>query len=202
VVEKTKLGRPRAFDADAALDKAMMVFWEHGYEGASLNDLTEAMGISRKSLYAAFGNKESLFCKALQRYSEGPGAYLNEAMRAPTAREVATSVLTGAVRSNTRDDCPSGCLGVQGALAVGETGRVAHDTLAAWRAQGQLDLRDRFRRAVEEGDLPATADPDLIARYVMTIANGVTVQATGGATRADLQLVADAALLNWPPGGQ
>lgn len=202
MVEKTKLGRPRAFDADAALDKAMMVFWEHGYEGASLNDLTEAMGISRKSLYAAFGNKESLFCKALQRYSEGPGAYLNEAMRAPTAREVATSVLTGAVRSNTRDDCPSGCLGVQGALAVGETGRVAHDTLAAWRAQGQLDLRDRFRRAVEEGDLPATADPDLIARYVMTIANGVTVQATGGATRADLQLVADAALLNWPPGGQ
>lgn len=194
-----QLGRPRAFDAEAALQKAMVVFWEQGYDGASLADLTEAMGISRKSMYAAFGNKEDLFRKALQRYAEGPGAYVVEALRAPEAREVAALFLAGSVRANTLPGLPAGCLGVQGALAVGATGRVAHDTLAAWRALGQEHLRDRFRRAVEEGDLPANAEPELIARYLMTIANGMSVQASGGATREDLRRVADAALRNWPP---
>ncbi len=198
-MEKAQLGRPRAFDAEAALEKAMLAFWEQGYEGASLADLTEAMGISRKSLYAAFGNKEQLFRKALERYAEGPGAYVTRALRAPTAREVAAVFLTGSVLANTRPGCPAGCLGVQGALAVGETGRLARDILAEWRAQGQAYLRDRFQRAVEEGDLPADADAELIARYVMTIANGMAVQAAGGAAREDLQRVSDAALRNWPP---
>jgi AcrR family transcriptional regulator len=193
------LGRPRAFDADAALDKAMAVFWQQGYEGASLADLTEAMGISRKSMYAAYGNKEELFRKVLQRYTDGPASYVVEALQAPTAREAATLFLTGALRSNTTPGWPAGCLGVQGALAVGETGRVAHDALAEWRALGQMHLRDRFRRAVREGDLPAGADPDLIARYLMTIANGLSVQAAGGATRDELQGVAAAALRAWPP---
>lgn len=198
-MDKAQPGRPRAFDAEAALQKAMLVFWEQGYDGASLADLTEAMGISRKSMYAAFGNKEDLFRKALQRYTEGPGAYILEALQAPTAREVATRFLVGSVRANTRPGFPAGCLGVQGALAVGSTGRVAHDTLAAWRALGQAYLRDRFRQAVEDGDLPPAAEPELIARYVMTIANGLAVQAAGGAARADLQRVAEAALRNWPP---
>jgi AcrR family transcriptional regulator len=198
-VEKARLGRPRAFDAEAALEKAMAVFWEQGYEGASLANLTNAMGISRKSMYAAFGNKEELFRKALQRYTEGSGAYVVQALQATTAREVAEAFLTGSVRANTQPACPAGCLGVQGALAVGENGRVARDTLAEWRARGQQHLRDRFQRAVEQGDLPADADPELIARYLMTIANGMTVQAAGGAAREDLQRVADAALRNWPP---
>ena len=198
-MEKTQLGRPRAFDADAALQTAMTVFWEQGYEGASLADLTEAMGISRKSMYAAFGNKEELFRKVLERYTEGPASYIVAALRAPTAREVATVFLAGAARASTRPGCPTGCLGVQGALATGGTGQVARDTLAEWRARGQAILRDRFRRAVEEGDLPAAADPDLIARYVMTIANGMAVQAAGGAAGEELQRVADAALRSWPP---
>lgn len=195
----SQIGRPRAFDAEAALEKAMMVFWAQGYEGASLTDLTEAMGISRKSLYAAYGNKEDLFRKALQRYTEGPGAYVAEALQAATAREVAMAFLAGSARANTLPGLPAGCLGVQGALAVGETGRVARDTLAEWRAHGEALLRDRFRQAVHAGDLPAGADPEKIARYVMTIANGVAVQAAGGATCEDLQQVADAALQNWPP---
>ncbi|MEU5553692.1 TetR/AcrR family transcriptional regulator [Micromonospora sp. NPDC047793] len=198
-MEKVQQGRPRGFDAEAALQKAMTVFWKQGYEGASLADLTEAMGISRTSMYAAFGNKEQLFHLALQRYEEGPGAYVVQALGAPTAREVATAFLTGSVQANTRPGCPAGCLGVQGALVVGETGQVARDTLAAWRARGQQHLRDRFQLAVEKGDLPADADPDLIARFVMTIANGMAVQAAGGATREDLQRVADAALRHWPP---
>lgn len=195
----SQIGRPRAFDAEAALEKALTVFWAQGYEGASLTDLTEAMGISRKSLYAAYGNKEDLFRKALRRYAEGPGAYVAEALRAPTAREVAMAFLAGSVRATTLPGLPAGCLGVQGALVTGETGRVARDTLAQWRAHGQALLRDRFRQAVESGDLPADADPEKIARYVMTIANGVAVQAAGGARCEDLQQVADAALRNWPP---
>ncbi len=199
LVTKAQVGRPRAFDAEAALQKAMVVFWEQGYEGASLADLTEAMGISRKSMYAAFGNKEDLFRLALQRYTEGPGAYILEALQAPTAREVATSFLDGSVRANTRPGFPAGCLGVQGALAVGATGQVARDTLAAWRALGLTYLRERFQRAVDDGDLPADADPELIARYLMTLANGLAVQAAGGAARDELVRVAGAALRNWPP---
>jgi len=198
-VEKAHVGRPREFDAEEALLKAMRVFWEQGYDGASLTDLTERMGISRKSMYAAFGNKEELFRKALQRYTDIQAVYVFEALKAPTAREVATAFLAGAAVANTRPGCPSGCLGVQGALAAGSTGEVARDTLVAWRALGQEYLRERFQRAVDEGDLPAGADPDLVARYLMTISNGMSVQATGGATQEELQRVADAALRNWPP---
>ncbi|SDG04569.1 transcriptional regulator, TetR family [Lentzea fradiae] len=194
-----QIGRPREFDADEALEKAMLVFWEQGYEGASLTDLTERMGISRKSLYAAFGNKEELFRKALRRYEDGPVAYVAEVLRAPTALEVAQGFLRGAVRANTRPDCPRGCLGVQAALAAGESGRPVRDLLADWRDSGVTYLRQRFERAVEEGDLPADADPELIARYLMTVANGLAVQASGGVEYEVLRRVAEAALRNWPP---
>jgi AcrR family transcriptional regulator len=199
VAGKTPIGRPRGFDADAALERAMIVFWEQGYEGASLTDLTAAMGITKTSMYAAFGNKEDLFRKALERYEEGPAAYVARALRQPTAREVATAFLAGSVAASTRPGCPAGCLGVQGSLAAGEAGRTARDTLTAWRDEGRAHLHDRFRRAVDEGDLPADADPALLARYVMTVANGIAVQAAGGAGGDELRQVADVALRNWPP---
>ncbi|GHH91196.1 TetR/AcrR family transcriptional regulator [Streptomyces capillispiralis] len=199
ITRKAPIGRPRGFDADEALERAMKVFWEQGYEGASLTDLTSAMGITRKSMYAAFGNKEDLFRKALDRYTDGPASYAARAMELPSAREVATAFLTGSVRATTSPGCPAGCLGVQGSLAAGDAGRVAQDTLTAWRDDGRARLRDRFRRAVDEGDLPPDADPELLARYLMTVANGIAVQAAGGATRPELQRVADAALRNWPP---
>ncbi|GGX68459.1 TetR/AcrR family transcriptional regulator [Streptomyces minutiscleroticus] len=196
---KAPVGRPRGFDADEALERAMRVFWEQGYEGASLTDLTGAMGITRTSMYAAFGNKEELFRKALERYTEGPASYAARALREPTARQVAAAFLDGSVRATTRPGCPAGCLGVQGSLAAGDTGRDARDTLAAWREEGTSRLRDRFRRAVDEGDLPADTDPGALARYLMTVANGIAVQAAGGATREDLRQVADMALRGWPP---
>ncbi|GAA3170085.1 TetR/AcrR family transcriptional regulator [Streptomyces virens] len=199
ITRKAPVGRPRGFDADEALERAMLVFWEQGYEGASLTDLTTAMGITRTSMYAAFGNKEQLFRKALERYTEGPASYAARAMEQPSAKEVATAFLAGSVRATTRPGCPAGCLGVQGSLAAGESGRAAQDALIAWRDDGRLRLRQRFQRAVDEGDLPADADPDLLARYLMTVANGIAVQAAGGATHSELQQVADAALRNWPP---
>ncbi|MFI5841506.1 TetR/AcrR family transcriptional regulator [Catenuloplanes sp. NPDC051500] len=199
VTRKAPIGRPRGFDADVALERAMLVFWEQGYEGASLADLTTAMGITKTSMYAAFGNKENLFRKALERYLEGPAAYTALAMHEPTARAVATAFLAGAVSACTLPGSPSGCMTVQGALAAGEPGHTARDLLVSLRGTGQEHLRDRFARAVDEGDLPAGADPAMLARYVMTVGNGIAVQAAGGATRDQLQRVADAALRNWPP---
>ncbi|MFF1692912.1 TetR/AcrR family transcriptional regulator [Streptomyces sp. NPDC058257] len=199
IQRKAPIGRPRGFDADGALERAMRVFWEQGYEGASLTDLTKAMGITRTSMYAAFGNKDELFRKALERYTEGPAAYAARALREPTAEQVATAFLGGSARASTRPDCPAGCLGVQGALAVGDPGRNARDALTAWRNEAIALLHDRFRQAVDEGDLPAETDPGLLARYLMTVANGIAVQAAGGTSRDDLQQVADVALRNWPP---
>src|SRR6202163_2274511 len=106
-------GRPRSFDVDKALEAATLVFWRKGYEGTSLSDLTRAMGINRPSLYAAFGDKETLFRKALDRYVEGPGAYVREALKQPTARAVTQQLLRGAADLLTDPHHPSGCLMVQ-----------------------------------------------------------------------------------------
>ena len=199
VSQKVPSGRPRGFDTDEALERAMRVFWEQGYEGSSLTDLTRAMGINRTSMYAAFGNKDNLFRRALERYTEGPAEYGTRALQEPTARQVATVFLTGSVHATTRPGCPAGCLGVQGSLAAGATAHDARDALIAWRNEGESRLRERFQRAVDEGDLPSDTDSALLARYIMTVSNGVAVQAASGATRDDLQRVADVALRNWPP---
>ncbi|MEU4512343.1 TetR/AcrR family transcriptional regulator [Nonomuraea wenchangensis] len=196
--QRGPIGRPRGFDADEALERAMLAFWEYGYEGASLATLTEAMGISAKSMYAAFGNKEELFRKALERYTEGPSAYLARALEEPTALGVATAILAGVVRTTTRPAHPHGCLGVQGALAASDSGREVRDLLAAWRNDGCSRLRERFQRAVDDGDLPAETDPRLLARYVTTLAFGIAVQAASGVGREELQEMADAALRTWP----
>src|SRR5207249_10480622 len=112
-------GRPRAFDPDAALERAMHVFWAKGYECASLSDLTRAMRINRPSLYAAFGNKEQLFRKVLDRYVDGPLAYFGKALTAPNARDVIEQIFFGAARMASDPRFPAGCLMVQRALAVG-----------------------------------------------------------------------------------
>ncbi|MFD9074729.1 TetR/AcrR family transcriptional regulator [Streptomyces lasiicapitis] len=183
---------------DEALERAMLVFWEHGYEGANLTTLTEAMGISATSMYAAFGNKEELFRKALERYTEGPSAYLDRALREPTALGTATAILAGTIRTTTSPARPQGCMGVQSALAVGDSGQAVRDLLAAWRNNGCCRLRQRFQEAVDDGDLPPQADPALLARYVTTLAFGIAVQAASDVSRTELQATADAALRNWP----
>src|SRR5215470_10428762 len=113
-------GRPRSFDLDEALDSALHLFWQKGYEGASLSDLTGAMGINRPSLYAAFGNKESLFRKVLDRYANGPADYVRHALDQPTARAVAEALLYGAADRLANSAHPRGCLMVGSALACGD----------------------------------------------------------------------------------
>ena len=145
-------GRPRAFDPDAALERAMHVFWAKGYEGASLSDLTRAMRINRPSLYAAFGNKEQLFSKVLDRYANGPLAYFGKALAAPKARDVVEQIFRGTARMGDDPRIPAGCLLVQGALACGNAS--ARKEVAARRAAAEVALRRRLQRAKWEGDLP------------------------------------------------
>jgi len=191
-------GRPRSFDKDRALDAALLVFWEKGYEGASLSDLTEAMGINRPSLYAAFGDKEALFRNVLERYEQGPVAYMKAAMDEPTARGVIERMLKGTIATLTRPQSPRGCLYVQGALACGDESIAMRKELATRRSAGELALRKRLKRAKDEGELPTTADPADLARFYMAVMHGMSVQAAGGATRAALEGVAETALRAWP----
>jgi AcrR family transcriptional regulator len=193
------MGRPREFNVDEALDLSLQVFWRKGYEGASMADLTEAMGITKPSLYAAFGNKEELFRKALDRYVDGPGGYVQVALGMPTARAVVEHLLYGAADAVTDPDHPPGCLAVQGALSCGDAAESIRQELMLRRANGELDLRRRFDRAVAEDDLPAGSDAADLARYISAILQGMAVQAAGGATREQLRKIADMALRTWPP---
>ena len=193
-----KIGRPRVFDPDVALERAMHVFWAKGYEGASLSDLTRAMCINRPSLYAAFGNKEQLFRKVLDRYVEGPFAYFQKALAAPRARNVVEQILSGAASMADNPQIPAGCLLVQGALACGDAASSMRQEVTALRAAGEGALRRRLVRAKREGDLPGNADPADLARYVMTVLQGMAVQGAGGASRNQQRRVAQMALRAWP----
>ncbi len=192
------IGRPRLFDIDKALDRALHVFWHKGYEGSSLTDLTRAMGINRPSLYAAFGNKETLFRKALDRYTSGPAAYVRLALEEPTARAVIERLLYGAVDLLTNPHSPPGCLMVQGALACGETADSIRQELASRREAGEVAIRQRLKRAISDGDLPVDTNAADLARYVATVIHGLAVQAAGGANRKDLLRVVETALRAWP----
>jgi len=191
-------GRPRAFDLDKALEKAMRVFWKKGYEGASLPDLTKAMGINRPSLYAAFGNKESLFRKAMERYIEGPACHVREALAEPTARGAAERMLRGSIAMAADPKNPRGCFMVQSALASGEEGDPIRRELARRRAAGEAALCERFRRAIREGDLPLDADAASLAKYISVVAQGLAVQAAGGTTADELNKAVDIAMQAWP----
>jgi len=192
-------GRPREFDPDEALDKAMMVFWQQGFEGASLTDLTEAMGISRPSLYAAFGNKEELFRRALLRYVEtGPAAEHRAALAEPTSRAVVGRLLRYKAESLTDPCHPLGCMVVRGEFSCGEAEQTIKDELAALRCNGEAALAERFERAKAEGDLPESSNPAALARYISALIQGMSVQASGGATREQLIDVAEMAVASWP----
>ena len=193
-----KIGRPRAFDVDLALDRALHVFWRKGYEGASLSDLTNAMRINRPSLYAAFGNKETLFRKALDRYSRGPTAFYEDALRAPTARAVVERLLRGTIDLLTNPQTPRGCLIVQSALACGDAADSVRKEVASRREAGETALRRRLQRAKREGDLPANSDPADLSRYITTVMHGMAVLGAGRATRPQLLRVMETALQAWP----
>lgn len=188
------MGRPREFDAETALDQAMEVFWRHGYEGATIAQLTEAMGINPPSLYACFGNKEGLLKAALDRYTKLRGVWMNEVVAAPTARDVAERMLMGIADRQTDPANPPGCLLVQGGIACGSGSENVPFELAARRAENEDQLRERFVRAKAEGDLKESADPAALARYVSAVSVGMGVMASSGSDREALRQVASVAV--------
>jgi len=193
-------GRPRSFDVGKALDRALDVFWRKGYEGASLSDLTKAIGINRPSLYAAFGDKENLFRKVLDRYAEGPASYSYAALAEPTSRAVVARLLYGTADFLTSPGEPHGCLWVQGALACGNGADTVRRELISRRMAGEAALRLRLNRARIDCDLPPEANPASLARYIATINQGMSIQAAGGATRSELRRIVKIALQSWPSG--
>jgi AcrR family transcriptional regulator len=184
------MGRPREFDLENALDEAMEVFWRRGYEGATVAELTGAMGINPPSLYAAFGSKEGLLKAALDRYSQQRDECMAEIVDAPTARDVVERGLLKLADLQTDPANPPGCLLVAGGLACGPGSESVPFELAAHRAQTEDQFRQRFIRAREEGDLGEDSDPAALARYMSAVIAGIGVLASAGATREQLREVA------------
>lgn len=187
-------GRPREFNTEEALDHALKVFWAKGYEGASLPDLTEAMGINRPSLYAAFGNKEELFRKALDRYTEEAKKKRDEMLSEPKVRVAMEKMLYGIADGSTCPKSPRGCLLVQGALSCGDAAQSVKMELAQRRAQGEAAIRRRFEKAIAENDLPSSTSAADLARFITCVIQGMAVQSASGASAEDLRAVAHWAL--------
>jgi AcrR family transcriptional regulator len=193
-----RTGRPRGFCTETALDRAMTVFWQKGYEGASLADLTEAMQINPPSLYAAFGSKEGLFRAVLGRYDERRKGLMDQVLAAPDAKSVARLFLEGVAdfAADTNGRNPPGCLLVQSGLSCSD--QDIPDALAQHRAEKERALRERFERDRREGKLPQSAEPAVLASYLVAMANGMCVQAAAGASATDLRKVADLAVAALP----
>lgn len=191
-------GRPRVFNETDALDGAMEVFWRKGYEGASLADLTEAMGITRPSLYATFGNKEALFLKALNRYQSEKMAYAIRALEAPTAREVAEQILTGAVAAQTLDCQPRGCLFVVNSLQGSDEAKVIRAEVLRRAAAGHELIVSRLERAKADGDLPGSVNAKGLAMLLGSTIQGIMTMGASGASEDELRALADAMLALWP----
>lgn len=191
-------GRPREFCADAALAAALRLFWAKGYEGTSLSDLTEAMGITRPSLYAAFGNKEQLFRQALDLYEREKLAYVGQALEQPTARAVAKRLLEGALATVSGDCEPRGCLGVISSTACGsEAESIRAEVLKRGRIVHQACV-ERMQRAIDEGDFFGSTDAGAITKYLMAVLQGMSVQAGAGSSRKELESIVETTLAMWP----
>ena len=193
-------GRPRSFDRDAALRRAMEVFWVKGYEGASISDLTGAMGIGSPSLYAAFGSKEALFREAIELYGRTEGPAIWDAVEnAPDARSAVAGFLTATAHSFSRPGKPRGCMVVLSQLNPTEASASVCAALRENRAQGQSGLERRLRRAVEVGELAPGTDVAALAAFYLTVQQGMSIQARDGASEETLLAVAKGAMAAWEP---
>ncbi|GAA1237831.1 TetR/AcrR family transcriptional regulator [Pseudonocardia alaniniphila] len=192
----TERGRPRGFDRAEALHRAMEVFWEHGYDGTSIGELTVAMGIRPPSLYAAFGSKEALFREAVALYEEQEGDPTLRAMcDAPTAAAGVEALLRANVLAYTDPDKPTGCMIVLAATTYTPSTAGIRDFLAEQRRAATAAVRDRLAKGQADGDVPPGADIDALAAYVSTVQFGMSLQARDGATREELSAVVNRAMV-------
>lgn len=193
-----KKGRPLSFDRDAALHEAMFLFWRHGYEATSLNDLTSAMGVKPSSIYTVFGDKKHLFLEAVTRYLSGPVTAESLIAQATDGRAAAQALLTTAVTGFTGSDTPAGCLLASSAISCSESASDVREELAGIRRGIERQLRDKVLASVDAGTLPANADADALAALTMALIQGLSTLARDGASREKLLRLVDTAMQAWP----
>jgi AcrR family transcriptional regulator len=189
-----KTGRPISFDKDAALEAAMLLFWERGYEGTSMADLTQAMGLNPSSIYAAFGDKNALFQLAVRRYMEMRAQYAVKALEEPTLEKVVRALFHNTVSFLTTPGHPPTCMTLTGAVGCSLDAAPARDLMTEIRRQNQVAIRERLLRARKNGELPKGINVDDYTRYLSTIIAGLSIQAANGSTRTELKRTARMAL--------
>jgi len=196
---RKKGGRPLSFDREAALERAMLVFWRYGYEAASLSELTSAMGITPPSLYAAFGDKEQLFLEAVERYSTKSCDALQCLFdEAPTARDAIERLLQSSAVDNTCPSHPPGCLVVTATTNCSASAEHVQTAMTERRDNVETMIKTRIEQGVNEGELPAGTDPGTLASFYATVIQGMSTQARDTGDRDKLLAIAAAAMRAWP----
>ena len=189
-----KTGRPIGFDKEAALEAAMLVFWKRGFEGASMAELTEAMGLSASSLYAAYGDKQALFSLAVARYLETRAQYAMEALAKPTLPEVVRALFYNTVEFLAGPGHPPNCMTLGGAMGCSTSGAEARELMTEVRQQNEVAMRQRFLQARKNGEMSMETNLDDYTRYISMMLAGLSIQAANGATGAELKRLAKMAL--------
>jgi AcrR family transcriptional regulator len=189
-----KTGRPISFDKDAALEAAMLLFWERGYEGASMADLAQAMGLNPSSIYAAFGDKHALFSLAVKRYVETRTQYAAKALEEPTLEKVIRALFDSTVALLSTPGHPPTCMTLAGAVGCSVDAAPARDIMTEIRKQNELAMRRRFLQARKSGELSSGVNLDDYTRYLSSILAGLSIQAANGSTKAELKRTSQMAL--------
>jgi AcrR family transcriptional regulator len=191
---KGKTGRPISFDRDAALEAAMLLFWKRGYEGTSMADLTQAMGLNPSSIYAAFGDKHALFSLAVKRYIDSRAQYAMKALGEPTLKRVIRALFYNTVAFLTTPGHPPTCMTLAGAVGCSVDATPARDLMKEIRKQNQVAIRERLIKARKSGELSKDVNVDDYTRFLSTIIAGLSIQAANGSTKAELMRTAQMAL--------
>ena len=189
-----KMGRPRGFDENVALDAAMNLFWERGYEGTSMAELSKEMDLTPPSIYAAFGDKKSLFRLAAKRYAAGPAQYQAKALLEPTLREVIFALFRNTVEFLTEPGHPAGCMTLTGAMACSVEADSAKELMTEIRKQNEAALKARLQQARKSGEMAADLNVDDYSRYLSTLLGGLAIQAANGTSKAGMKRTANMAL--------
>jgi len=189
-----KTGRPISFDKDAAIEAAMLLFWERGFEGTSMADLTRAMNLSASSIYAAFGDKQSLFSHTVKRYLETRAQYATDALAEPTLDRVIRALFENTVAFLTGSGHPPTCMSLAGAMGCSIEATPARDLMTEVRKQNEADIRDRLRQARKAGELSKEINVDDYTRYLSMLLAGLSIQAANGSTKTELRRTAGLAL--------
>ena len=189
-----KTGRPISFDKDAALEAAMLLFWERGFEGTAMADLTQAMGLNPSSIYAAFGDKHALFSLAVKRYVERRAQYATRALEEPTLEKVVRALFDNTVAFLTAPGHPPTCMTLAGAVGCSVAATPARDIMTEIRRQNEVAMKERFLQARKSGEFPKDVNVGDYTRYLSSIIAGLSIQAANGSTKAELKRTSQMAL--------